>query len=298
MRREKDIGASRGGGEKELAQRGCERKRERKGILEHQVASSLFPPSTFERRASIKHFSPSSFSPPLSSSLALVFPAINAGHSRLPLSEAAARKKKKQVVLGSNKKESAAMADLSDLLAEKLDLDLDLDLDAPGGASSSSSSSSSSTAAPVPLKLTDVPNQVLVSIFFVAAEEDSSSGLDSRFPLSARPSATSTARATLRRSTSVLLLDFAKEVAAAKKTTPRRSSRREPVVRASRVLSWARRHAESVRELHLNPRDGASLGDFNATNFAQLVASVGPHLTEIGSMRASKSSWGPLSGQR
>jgi Leucine-rich repeat (LRR) protein len=31
----------------------------------------------------------------------------------------------------------------------------------------------------------------------------------------------------------------------------------------------------------LCPRNGASLGDFNATNFAQVVAAVGPHLTEI-----------------
>ena len=59
------------------------------------------------------------------------------------------------------------MADLSHLLAEKLDLD-----NAPGGASSSSSSSSTSTAAPLPLKLTDLPNQVLVSIFVVAADDD------------------------------------------------------------------------------------------------------------------------------
>ena len=52
------------------------------------------------------------------------------------------------------RKGSAAVADLSDLLAEKLDLDLD---NAPGGASSSSSSSS--TGAPVPLKLIDVPTR-------------------------------------------------------------------------------------------------------------------------------------------
>jgi hypothetical protein len=87
------------------------------------------------------------------------------------------------------------MADLSHLLAEKLDLD-----NAPGGASSSSSSSSTSTAAPLPLKLTDLPNQVLVSIFVVAADDDLRWALFT-VPLFARPSATSTARATLRRST-------------------------------------------------------------------------------------------------
>ena len=80
---------------------------------------------------------------------------------------------------------------------------------------------------------------------------------------------------------SLLFLDFAKEIAAAKRAATRRSSRREPVVRATRVISWARTHAESVDGLYLNSRDGASLGDFNATNFAQLVAAVGPHLIAI-----------------
>ena len=60
------------------------------------------------------------------------------------------------------------MSDLSDLLTEKLTLDPD----ARGGTSSSSSSSSTSTAAPLPLKLTDVPNQVLVSILVEATGDD------------------------------------------------------------------------------------------------------------------------------
>jgi len=167
------------------------------------------------------------------------------------------------------------MADLSDLLAEKLDRDLD---DAPGG--SSSSSSSSSTAAPVLLKLTEVPNQVLVSILDLAAD-----GLTTwvRFTV---PSVCKAFRDLYRsRDASplheFLVLDFAAEVTAATLTATRRSSRREPVVHASRVISWARTHAASVRRLILSPRDGASLGDFNATNFAQLVASVGPHLTML-----------------
>jgi hypothetical protein len=78
-----------------------------------------------------------------------------------------------------------------------------------------------------------------------------------------------------------LFLDFAEEVAAAKRAAPRRSSRREPVVRASRVLYWARTHAESVRILFLDERNGASLGDFDGTSLAQVVAAVGPHLTEL-----------------
>jgi len=59
----------------------------------------------------------------------------------------------------------SSIADVSKLMAEKLDLD------APS-ASSSSSSSSSSASAPVLLKLTDVPNQVLVSILMLAADYD------------------------------------------------------------------------------------------------------------------------------
>ena len=79
----------------------------------------------------------------------------------------------------------------------------------------------------------------------------------------------------------VISLDFAAEVAKAKRAATRRSSRREPVVRASRVISWARTHAESVRKLYFNDRNGASLVYFTAADFAQLLASVGPHLTEI-----------------
>ena len=81
-----------------------------------------------------------------------------------------------------------------------------------------------------------------------------------------------------------LWLDFEDEVAMAKRMSSRRPPRREPVVRASRVISWARTHAESVRTLWINPRTFSlvpSLDDFNATNFAQLVAAVGPHLTTI-----------------
>jgi hypothetical protein len=77
-------------------------------------------------------------------------------------------KKEENEFFGSNKKNSTTMADASDLLAEKLDLDLN----APGGASSSSSSSSSTAAPLLPLKLTDVPNQVLVTIFAVAGWGD------------------------------------------------------------------------------------------------------------------------------
>ncbi len=33
--------------------------------------------------------------------------------------------------------------------------------------------------------------------------------------------------------------------------------------------------------LWIHDRNGASLGDFNATNFAQLVAAVGPHVDTI-----------------
>jgi hypothetical protein len=171
------------------------------------------------------------------------------------------------------------MADLSDLLAEKFYLDLDLN--APGGASSSSSSSSSSsTAAPAPLKLTDVPNQVIVSILRLATDDDA---LWAKFNV---PFVCKAFRDLYRsRDASplhdALVLNFEEEVAKAKRAPPRRDSRREPIVRASRVIAWARTHAESVRTLNLNHRNGASLGDFNAANFAQLVAAVGPHLTEI-----------------
>jgi len=79
-----------------------------------------------------------------------------------------------------------------------------------------------------------------------------------------------------------LWLEFEDEVVVAKWATTRRSPRREPLVRASRVISWARTHAESVRTLVLNDRNGPSLRDFNATNFDQLVAAVGPHLAQIG----------------
>ena len=166
--------------------------------------------------------------------------------------------------------------DVSKLLAENLDLD------APGGASSSSSSSSSSsTAAPAPLMLTDVPNQVLVSIFIVAMGDDERwARLTIPFVCKAfRDLYCSRDASPLH---DVIFLEFAKEVAAAEEAAARRSSRREPVVRASRVLSWARTHAESVNRLGLNDRSGASLGDFNATNLAQLVAVVGPRLTELG----------------
>jgi len=67
----------------------------------------------------------------------------------------------------------------------------------------------------------------------------------------------------------------------AKKASSRSSSRGESVVRASRVPSWARTHADSVRELILSEGCFVSHGDFNAANFAQLVAAVGPHLTKI-----------------
>jgi len=174
----------------------------------------------------------------------------------------------------ASKATMSSIADVSKLMAEKLDLD------APS-ASSSSSSSSSSASAPVLLKLTDVPNQVLVSILMLAADHDE---------IWARFTILSVCKAfrDLYRSRDasplheVLFLDFAKEVTAAERAATRRSPRREPVFRASRAISWARMHAESVRTLFLYPRDGASLGDFNASNFAQLVASVGPHLTEIG----------------
>ena len=78
---------------------------------------------------------------------------------------------------------------------------------------------------------------------------------------------------------------------------------RSPVVRTSRVISWAHSHAGSVRQLFLSHQKGAGLGDidcgdFDATNFAQLVAAVGPHLTEITILAASKSLWGLFSGRR
>ena len=136
------------------------------------------------------------------------------------------------------------MADLSDLLAEKLDLD------APGGASSSSSSSSSST--PVPLKLTDVPNQVLVSILIVAAEDYYNwARLTVPFVCKAfRDLYRSRDASPLHEK---LWLDFEAEADAAKEASSHRSPRREPVVRASRVISWARTHVESVRTLHFDP---------------------------------------------
>ena len=174
-------------------------------------------------------------------------------------------------------KATTLVADVSDLLAEKLDLDL---VDAPGGASSSSSSSSSSPTAPLPLQLTDIPNQVLVSILVVAVGRDM---IWARYTI---PSVCKAFRDLCRsRDASPLherlFLDFEKEIAKAKKGSSRRSPRREPVVRASRVISWAQQRAESVRALLLFNRNGASLGDFNATNFAQLVAAVGPHLTKL-----------------
>jgi hypothetical protein len=58
---------------------------------------------------------------------------------------------------------------MANLVAENLDLGVDR----TGGASGSSSIPSSSAAAPLlSLKLTDLPNQVLVSIFVVAADDD------------------------------------------------------------------------------------------------------------------------------
>jgi len=138
------------------------------------------------------------------------------------------------------------MADLSDLFQQKLDLD-----NASGGASSSSSSSSSSSAAaPVPLKLTDVPNQVLVSIFVVAAGVDK---FWARFTIhyvckAFRDLYRSRDASPLH---SLLWLDFAGGVAAAKLWVTSRSYRHEPDVCASRIISWARMHAESVRTLLL-----------------------------------------------
>ena len=130
----------------------------------------------------------------------------------------------------------------------------------------------------MPLKLTDVPNQVLVSILIAAKDWD---WVRYSFPCVCK------AFRDLYRSRDAsplhktLLLDFADEVAVTKRAATRRSPRPKPVVRASRVLSWARTHAESVRTLALNPRNGASLGSFTATDFAQLVAAVGPHLTMV-----------------
>ena len=140
------------------------------------------------------------------------------------------------------------MADLSDLLAEKLDLD------APGGASSSSSSSSSTPAAPVPLKLTDLPNDMLVTIFVAIVNP---SWVRHNIPCVCK------AFRDLYRSRDTsplherLFLHFAEEVAAARAVPSHRSPRREPVFRASRVISWARTYAESVRRLVLDPRKGA-----------------------------------------
>ena len=193
-----------------------------------------------------------------------------------PSKESGEAKSKSSPRAEASKETTSIADDVSTLLAENLDLD------APGGASCSSSSSrsSSSAAAPVPLKLTDVPNQVLVSILMLAAGDND---FWARFTI---PYVCKAFRDLYRsRDASPLheklWLDFEKEIAASKKATSRRSPRREPVFRASRVISWARTHAESVRKLYLALGNGAPLGDFNATNFAQLVAAVGPHLTTI-----------------
>ena len=134
----------------------------------------------------------------------------------------------------------------------------------------------------MPLKLTDLPDQVLVSILIEVYKMSwvrySFASVCKAFRDLYRSRDASPLHETL-------WLDFEDEVAMAKRMSSRRPPRREPVVRASRVISWARTHAESVRTLWINPRTFSlvpSLDDFNATNFAQLVAAVGPHLTEIG----------------
>ncbi len=131
----------------------------------------------------------------------------------------------------------------------------------------------------MPLKLTDLPDQVLVSILIEVYKMSwvrySFASVCKAFRDLYRSRDASPLHETL-------WLDFEDEVAMAKRMSSRRPPRREPVVRASRVISWARTHAESVRKLYLALGNGAPLGDFKATNFAQLVSTVGPRLTEIG----------------
>ena len=123
------------GGEKKLClfllEHGRKKMEEEEKIVE--IFSHFFPIDVLEEEHRPRTFSPSSFLH-LALPLFLFFaPEINEEDIPLAVIEEAARTMK-ETSTSEATKESAAMADLSDLLAEKLDLDLD---DAPGGASSS-----------------------------------------------------------------------------------------------------------------------------------------------------------------
>ena len=106
----------------------------------------------------------------------------------------------------------------------------------------------------MPLKLTDLPDQVLVSILIEVYKMSwvrySFASVCKAFRDLYRSRDTSPLHERL-------FLHFAEEVAAARAVPSHRSPRREPVFRASRVISWARTYAESVRRLVLDPRKGA-----------------------------------------
>ena len=130
------------------------------------------------------------------------------------------------------------------------------------------------------LTITDLPNDVLVSIFIAA--------WDSRWARHTIP-CVCTERAELYRSQDAsplhekLEVDFRKELERAlrERLAFRGLGLRRPVVHASRVISWAERRAGWVRELHLAGNYSGALKDLSPEDLGRLVAVVGPSSTAL-----------------
>ena len=154
-----------------------------------------------------------------------------------------------------------------------------------------------------PLTIADLPNDVLVTVFVAV---DDNSWVRHTVPCVCkqwnelfRSKDASPLHETLE-------VDFGKEAAAAREGGARRrggasawwgsccctpaaasppaaaaASPRLPVVHASRVISWAERHAGSVRKLRLSREEKGALDDFSAEDLGRLVSVVGSSLTEF-----------------
>jgi hypothetical protein len=130
------------------------------------------------------------------------------------------------------------------------------------------------------LTITDLPNDVLVSIFIAAG--------DSRWVRHTIPCVCKE-RAELYRSQDAsplhekLEVDFRKELERAlrERLAFRGLGLRRPVVHASRVISWAERRAGWVRELHLAGNYSGALKDLSPEDLGRLVAVVGPSSTAL-----------------
>ena len=130
------------------------------------------------------------------------------------------------------------------------------------------------------LTITDLPNDVLVSIFIAAG--------DSRWVRHTIPCVCKE-RAELYRSQDAsplyekLEVDFRKERERAlrERLAFRGLGLRRPVVHASRVISWTERRAGWVRELHLAGNYSGALKDLSPEDLGRLVAVVGPSSTAL-----------------